>query len=394
VREPVEPGVRRVTAVVRRASSTSAGPEVSFPLPDPETCVRLLRDPFGEARGAAPGEPLLLHARPVSNLVFSDDARRLYVRVADGAVVAIPVPQSMRAQVGKPRVLRVLPGRQIIAVGAVGKSHLVASARAQGYSLHVDVVPHKGRGGSEIGSYQPVTIGPCPPEQLGVCLERPGVRGVAQHVVVLPSGALYNLAAPPHLVAGPTVTACARVGDHLAWVTSSSWADTPRIHRCVESWGATGVPRLVWELGGRGDLAAFFGWGGTLANHDVGLLAVRAREGTWTLKSGRYGGTPPAEHVMEEPEGTVVGAAVLGCEGPGYTPAVPGLVVLDPDRHALRFVNIRGRWLIQLSRTPIRAAACTPAAPLLAYTTDEELVVVELATGRVRLRLRVVRRDP
>lgn len=104
------------------ADARSPRRTVTLELPQPNEVVRLLRDPFRTRT------PELVDAKaalaPTTNLVFSDNGTKLYLRTGQGVVI-LPVPNSPRAGVGHPKFLQA--PRPIAAVGRVGKQNAVVT---------------------------------------------------------------------------------------------------------------------------------------------------------------------------------------------------------------------------------------------------------------------------
>jgi hypothetical protein len=114
VAEIPELGARRVHVTV-----CPAGPSrqrtVVLDLPPERECVRLLRDPFGLAvsprRAGPPGVDI------DAGMVFSEDARRLYLRGRMGELITVLVPNSARMPVPPPAVFSPPAGQTVVAAG-------------------------------------------------------------------------------------------------------------------------------------------------------------------------------------------------------------------------------------------------------------------------------------
>ena len=402
VRDVLEPGARAVAVSIQRASSVALSPEVTLELPEREACVRLLRDPFAAraTRTSAPTSAgFVLKGRPISNLVFSADGRRLYVRVEGGKVAILRVPDSPRAQIGKPRYLEAGVGHWLVAAGAYAKSHVLVSLNATERNAQVELVGHRGGHGSVTDLY-PAGLDQQrvdPPlyslPGLGVCLDREKVTGWTNRFVCRdPLGRLFHLTPAPYPIVGPRATALARVQGDLVWVTNGeSWAEGAHKPRTIEVW-SKGSPQVVKQLDGDGDLAAFFGYGGYITHPVVGLLALRQHGDRWRIYF-QHGYRPAGswEYTDEPapPEGTVVGVASQAYRDVGPALAYrPGLVVLDHDRRTLRWVSGNERAAFVPSDSPIAQVACATGSSLIAWTTENgELFVAELEGGAVRMRL-------
>ncbi|MBI2395988.1 MAG: hypothetical protein HYV09_40875 [Deltaproteobacteria bacterium] len=116
---------RAVTLEVRAPHAPPRGATLDLP-PEPIT-ARLLRDPFGAGQ-TAPTRADATDA-PTANLLFSDNASKLFARTSDG-VLAIPIPNSARAGVGQPKLLR--SPDVIAAIGRVHKRPTMLVATSNG----------------------------------------------------------------------------------------------------------------------------------------------------------------------------------------------------------------------------------------------------------------------
>jgi hypothetical protein len=89
---------------------------VRLELPPGNTAVRLLRDPFQVAR-ATPQRSRVRIAKD-TNIVFTRDYRKLFLRGAEGELITIPVPNSPNAkQSFKPRIFHPPDGEMLVGVG-------------------------------------------------------------------------------------------------------------------------------------------------------------------------------------------------------------------------------------------------------------------------------------
>ncbi len=115
IRDVLDPE-RSVLAVTARAPR-SPPREVELVPPSPRASVRLLRDPFDVA-APAPRPQQKAHG-PASNLVFGVTGAKLFTRNMLGEIVAYPVPNSPRDNVGRPKRYRPRGGGVVAAVGWV-----------------------------------------------------------------------------------------------------------------------------------------------------------------------------------------------------------------------------------------------------------------------------------
>lgn len=114
--------------------------QLTLELPPRQSCVRLLRDPFGTAVVRSTAVPP--DARPASDLIVSDDGRRLIYLAADGALRACFLPNSRRAPATRMQRWRPLKGDRVLAAGNAG-SHLHVLVRRED-TLLLRVIHKKG----------------------------------------------------------------------------------------------------------------------------------------------------------------------------------------------------------------------------------------------------------
>jgi hypothetical protein len=90
---------------------------VALLLPQPDHCARLLRDPFEQARPQRAVVPAI-----DGGVLLSAPGSRLFYCTQDGAIVAVPVPNSPGAPLGKPRSYRSgWAGHVVCGVGGRGR---------------------------------------------------------------------------------------------------------------------------------------------------------------------------------------------------------------------------------------------------------------------------------
>lgn len=96
-------------------------------LPPGNAAVRLLRDPFQVAR-ALPQKSRVRIA-PDTNIVFTRDYRKLFLRGAEGELVTIPIPNSPNSkESSKPRIFRPPNGEILVGVGRLMGTRTIVAA--------------------------------------------------------------------------------------------------------------------------------------------------------------------------------------------------------------------------------------------------------------------------
>jgi hypothetical protein len=114
VSDVLEPGAPPRIKLTVSSSQALRPRTLTLDVPEQRAAVQLLRDPFGQAVAAR--HKALAGVDVRSAMVFSADGRRLYLRTADGGLLTIHIPNSPRAQVGKPAAFKP-PAGHVIAVG-------------------------------------------------------------------------------------------------------------------------------------------------------------------------------------------------------------------------------------------------------------------------------------
>lgn len=363
IEDVLEPGPRRVSIALHRASRTLV--RLSLDLPEPADCVRLLRDPFAVEAPRARQDRRFL---PESNLVFDAAGVRLFARSADGGVVLYPIPNPNAAM--KPKRYPSPDGRRVAAVGfAQGLLDLVTLSE-EGTSLH----RLHCRGSSTRWDFEAVPW--LPPLETVWTLRR--CFWVSRSEMT-PEGLAIPF--PPGRL---TVLETAKRALHS--IDLQAVAVAPVRRRLVVIGRPPGNDRwLAWTLGPRppdplqldGECRdALFGFGRGIAHPDFGFFAVLATDGKWFVHSarGRIALVPPS------------GFRVVGI-GVNPTGDDPALIVLQDSRTVL----LAGRrQFIPLARAPedIEYVTVSSSTPLVAYSTVAgELFVLSLARRRILLRL-------
>jgi hypothetical protein len=137
VSDVLEPGTPRRLRVRAASTQKQRTAEAVLEVPDDRVAVQLLRDPFSVAvasRSTA-GNRLDL----TSNLLFAPDGRRLYVRGTGSTLIALQLPNSLRAPPGRTVTFAAPEGHSILAVGRsyARKRTLVLTQNASELLVHV-----------------------------------------------------------------------------------------------------------------------------------------------------------------------------------------------------------------------------------------------------------------
>jgi hypothetical protein len=136
VSDVMEPGPLQRVHVRAVASGGTRAREAFLEAPAGAASVRILRDPFGMDIGG--WQAASARVDIASNLVFSADGRKLFVRGEAGTVVAFPIPNSPRGIISRPQIFSPPPDQAIIAVGQTGsKRRTVVVTQGDGqFAVH------------------------------------------------------------------------------------------------------------------------------------------------------------------------------------------------------------------------------------------------------------------
>jgi hypothetical protein len=357
----LDPEMRRVAVRVRPGVAGMPAREVALDLPEDAACARLLRDPFAATIARPRGlDPRL---RPTSNLVFSANGTKLFARAAGGGLVAFPIPNSPRAEVGPPRGYDPAPGKLPVAVGMTRKRTLAAICRIGGMVLHQ---LHRSGGTSIFAGYEPepglpdfVAPDPAAPPPL-----QPILGGSSHLWVRDAAGQLFQLGGPQPEGFGrlkylTTASAAFVAGGVLTFVQPAGRSPAV-ITRLIGDRYET-----VARIEGPGQRASI-GFGGAFSDAERALIAVETEsEGSWQIL-GRHGTwflTPFA------------GTQVVGV-GRDAQQTSPGLLLLEEDWRTLVLAGRNWSRKIVTASSEIEHVAVHPGSPAFAYATAAGEVVV------------------
>ena len=361
VADPLEPDGRDLAVTVHSRRGEQA---LRLPLPEPQTCVRLLRDPFSA------GDPLRVAARatslrPTSNLQFLPTGQKLAARLGAGHVVLFPIPTSTRDGVGAPREYRSPSGNPILGVGRIGKCLVAITAPAAGGALTVESLD------AQMGNIHvwlgdlPDTVGPLPCDPDEMPLE--SVLWIGDDPRAGDQTLVWRWDARAHVIHLRRITgkwnqsrgdwpgttaALARVGDHCVIAREHrGW----RLSRMGPDGSGPTQPFGPAENLGK----VFFGCGRGWEDNQFGLVAAEHPQGVWRVWA--RGG----EQLFQCPEGSrVCGVTAFGASG-----GEPALLLLRDDRRTLELVGRSHAHVVCTSAQAITEVAVSATAPWLAYLT-------------------------
>lgn len=385
IEDPYEPEASRLEVTVRQPQYGTR--RIVLDLPPEDVCIRLLRDPFQAA--VAPVQKAPARYGAASSLVWGPGLK-LFARANAETLISYSLPNSPRAQAGKPKLLRPRSGRPILAAGRFRKTTFaITAAPVDSPSGSIQLEPLSGR-----SSYLPADR-----YQSGVCdlprnaFARPlgncvvlQPRGLAQSgqpvvVEVFVDGTLMELRAPP---VGQSLNHTPLVVGGVLGLTPVEQGMTAVLGRegayLLQHWSHDGAasPREVPAPDLKGAGQVFFGYGGGLADPEWGLAALQVSDHEWTVldRGGAHTLVPPRE------------SEVVGVVHPGGSWNSSALVVLEPGRRSLWVLGREKHHVLPPPSAEIAHVAVSPHDALVAYTTvPGDVVVYSLYENTVLYRL-------
>jgi len=366
IRDELEPGARRVSVAVHRGGA--AGDRILLELPENAACARLLRDPFG-VEMAAPNR-LSGMEWPASNLVFSRKGQHVLARARGGGVVALPVPNSPRAERKLPTLhFSKVDGGEILAVSAEKLRISVGIRRLAGLEIGTSTPT------------QPDAIGwvyrfRSSPELFWTGDPSPlrAIFRLQEAAFTLDAkGSLYRFVDADLRrldLVQPRVLAGAVHGTVLVVVAS----DLKR-RISFAAVDAAGFVRTLEVFKDFDATEAFFGYAGRYHRPPYGLAAVQRSEREWVVfhKAG-------TTHLQLFSGTRAVGVARSAQHGD------VGMLLLEEDGRTLSLAGRNWSKKLLTSTTDIRHVTASPTAPSLAYWTEGEVVIASAENGNVLAR--------
>ncbi|SEM40295.1 hypothetical protein SAMN05444354_11657 [Stigmatella aurantiaca] len=354
----------RLTVTVARAARPPA--TVEFELPAPETCVRLLRNPFA-THTAAPVR-LAGGGGRIRSFHFSADGTRLLFFREDGSVAAQPMPHSARATVPRVRRFALPVGHRVVAAGWRRNGGMLVLSRdeamlwihgaLQGGSVRKpQAMAYEGHE----GLLPDAPAANQPPGSVLVHIEEGRERVLARDG----EGRLFLVNAQGPVVLARRVTALAEVRRRPAFVMCPGTARSREglWLGVMEEHQQRNVPL------GPGTGEAYFGCSDVLGHPEAGLLALQQGPLEWEvlLAQERVAIAVPT------------GSQVLGVAITRGTRGRPGLLVLDADKRTFRLVSPAGAQEVTQSTEDVAQAASSHGMSLFAWLTVKgELAVWNL----------------
>jgi hypothetical protein len=369
VEEELAPAVRRLEVQVRPVHQSSR--RVALELPEPNVCVRLLRDPFHSATVT----PLVDTQDGVQSLRFSADGYRLLMWHSTGMLIAQAVPQTPRASLPRAKRFRPLGNELLVAAGWRRNGGLLAVTMKE-RTLWV----HGTLKGARPGRPTPFRL----PEHSSLHLPPPGeplllvttLNGGSRDTVALldAGGVLHRLSfdatEPPVFPFATDVTALAERDGTLFFVSRHRGT---RASDALQLGRWQGLNLNQYSLGFSGEGGAHFGYTTRSGAREAGPLMVSERAHRWRLMLSLQGLETRESGPPFEPMSPDVGERVVGlCTDPwGETRAL--LVVLRDDGRTFSFAAPPGVTLpprlSPRASGEVAFAAVSHSLPLLAWLT-------------------------
>ncbi|MFP2913388.1 hypothetical protein ACLESD_52010 [Pyxidicoccus sp. 3LFB2] len=363
--------------------TSRAARSVVVDLPPPDTCVRLLRDPFQHARSAPPVATPQVGPPPLRAFSFSADGRRLLLYREDGSVAAMAIPHTIRATVPRARRVLPLPGHKVLGAGwRPNGGILVLSETETDYVLHGnlrstrnrDTDPHLFRMEAEAARPTPTPAG-LPPGRLlsyedAYGNERLLLAGLDQSLFLIEQEVPSRRIAVSRVARN--ITAVAEVDRKVVYVARPMLSGEQQPSGAWQ--GVVEKDRLRHVPLGMDAEAAYFGYAGVPGDDVAGLLAVQREPGLWHLFLS--GGGPD----MRVPSGMQVVGMGTCREAAGR----PGLLALDGDRRTFWLLTPDHRYKVAVARDDVLYAEASHALPVLGWVVKGGgLVLSNLLEGGI-----------
>ncbi len=369
VLDVLEPGGRKLEVRVKPLDQARRGLELE--LPGDADCVRLLRNPFPEAR-AAPSAKTTPIGKD-SGICFSADGRRLFAWRSKSEIVGFHVPASKSDAVGALRRFVVPDGTELIAVGMARKRGLAATLC--GREVTIWNIDRRGEAGSHITRFM---IGSNEWETPATAREGMRVPQLFWHwqygYLIDAEGTLFCFSAD-----GKFEPLDFGVSAHAARDGTLRYVTNERKFSSVSRDGKGKFDvSMVGAVPGEGTLEAHHG--SSERGAGFGSFAARITAGEWAVYSALLSGE---ERLFPPAEAEVVGTAL--------SKGRPGLLILEPDRRTVSFVGRHDAYSLPAAPEDVRSVSVCTARPLICCETADELLVYNLAQRELLLHIPVDR---
>ena len=382
IRDDWEVSSRQVWAQVLTREETKR--EIALELPDEKLCAQLLRDPFSVV--AAEGKRTNSRYASAGNFIWGGEGKLLSRSVDGRTLVVYPVPNSPRAQVGKPKLYRPDNGDKLVAAGTARKATIAVTL----VSPKEIAVQAWGKGASSVpqGRFTlPFALPESRDETLLSCGLLPNAKSPTL-LVLLPGRRLLKIATRWN----QDGSGSAKLNHEIHFENQNTLALQIRANDAVFVSANDGVfslkigERIKLFRGGESSNQAFFGFYSTANNSLAPPTAIEEDNANRNWIVPRYeDSTPelPSQYRWFLPSSTRT-QGVLSLPERWPTPA---LVTVEDERR----VVLRGQdWTFELPTlgAPIEHVCASPFAPDFAMrTTTGEIAVYSLNHNAWTLRL-------
>jgi hypothetical protein len=368
VSDVLEPGGPSRIRAALHAPKAARAKETVLDIPPGRPAVQLLRDPFGTASGTWEAIPHPIDLR--SNIIFSPDGRKLYVRGANGTLLTFWIPNSPKATSRPPSAFAPPEGHIIAAAGQTAgkKRTLVVSQRGSELTLHE--LTKRGASASRTQLYTAgrdadvlFDPGELPLRPLGVL----GARFYFIHA----HGNLVELADNKFEIARERAAASRSLKDAFVYVRRriDNRVNTPSVMAVrLDPAGKIDISKVAVDLSGATDETRYYFGAFGLAN----LAAYSQSASTYRLVHRLVpvtGGVPPGH--------SLIGMAEWGSPKPE-----PAAITIDESRTRIDAHSPGRHETLLTASAPIVFAAASDAAPVIAYFPETGALGVYSCTAK------------
>jgi hypothetical protein len=365
VSDVLEPGAPQRIRAAAHLPKAARPKEAVLDIPSGRPAVQLLRDPFGMASGTwqAASHPIDLH----SNIIFSPDGRKLYVRGTNGTLLTFWIPNSPKDPKGKsrpPAAFAPPEGHSIVAAGQTAgkKRTLVISQRGNELTLHE--LTKRGMAASRTRLYTAAMAADVLPQAADYPLRPLGVLG-ARLCFIHADGSVVELAENRFEIARDDAVASRSTKDAFIYVRLRS--NVPSVVEVgLDKAGKIDIKRdAAMHLQDAPDDTCYYF--SAFGQTKPAAYSKSASSYKFVLSRHSANGNVPPSH-------TVIGFAECGRE--------PAAIAIDESRTRIDAHSPGRHETLITAPAPIAFAAASDAAPVIAYFTETGALGVYSCTAK------------
>jgi hypothetical protein len=376
ISDVLEPGGTQRIRVVAQRSKTGRAKDAVLDIPPGRPAVQLLRDPFGTGSGTWQAAPQPIDLR--SNIIFSPDGRKLYVRGTGGTLLTFWIPNSPRDPKGmsRPPSAFTPPAEYtIVAAGQTAgkKRTLVVSQR--GNQLILQELTKRGAASNRAQLYTAARDADVLPDPWDFPLSRIGVLG-ARLCFIHADGSLIELANNTFEIAREGVIASRSTKDAFVYVRRRG-NELSVVAVRLDKAGKIDIGKVAADLSRDADDTRYYFAASGLAN----LVAYSKSASSYKIVH-----SPQTAHSPRSVRGSVpLGHTVIGIAECGSPKPEPAAIAVDERRTRID-AHYPGRHETLLTASaPIVFAAASDAAAVIAYFTETGTLGVYSCTVKAML---------